>query len=212
MLPDPIKFIFFFSRNNSCLRESSDDRKCYVRRLRFAICTSPIMHLIYPHSFLLGPLKYPGEIKNRDYANFWGAKKVYYGRCKNGEWNLKQREWVTTVTFSLMTLWWLSFRPFYVLTTTSFINASESQSLQSAFVSLFWFPVWNGKRHISGTCRRSTKGRDKFTESESYFWKHFLSVISFRGSTCDIYLHCTFIFVKNERVLSPCFDTTWITH
>ena len=161
------------------------------------------MHLIYPHCFLLGPLKYPGEIKNRDYANFWGAKKVYYGRCKNGEWNLKQREWVTSVTFSLMTLWWLSFRPFYVLTTTSFINASESQSLQSAFVSLFWFPVWNGKRHISGTCRRSTKGRDQFTESESYVWKHFLSVISFQGSTFDNYLHCTFIFVNNE---------TWKTH
>ena len=77
-----------------------------------------MIHLVYPHRFLLGPLKYPGEIKNRDYANFWGTKKVYYGRCKNGEWNLKEREWVTSVTFSLWTLWWLSFRPYDVPTTT----------------------------------------------------------------------------------------------
>ena len=171
-----------------------------------------MIHLVYPHRFLLGPLKYPGEIKNRDYANFWGAKKVYYGRCKNGEWNLKQREWVTSVTFSLMTLWWLSFRPYDVPTTTSLINVSESQSLQSVFVSSFRFPVWNGKRHISGTCRRSTKGRDQFTESERYVWKHFLSVISFRGSTFDNYLHCTFIFVNNEWELSCCSVTTWKTH
>ena len=120
-----------------------------------------MIHLVYPHRFLLGPLKYPGEIKNRDYANFWGAKKVYYGRCKNGEWNLKQREWVTSVTFSLSTLWWLSLRPYDVPTTTSFINVPESHSLQSVFVSSFWFLMWNGKRHISGTCRRSTKDSPK---------------------------------------------------
>ena len=106
----------------------------------------------------------------------------------------------------------LSFSPYNVPATTSFINVSESQSLQSVFVSSFRFPVWNRKRHIPGTCRRSTKGRDKLTESESYFWKHFLSVISFRGSTYDIYLHCTFIFVNNERELSCCSVTTWKTH
>ena len=111
-----------------------------------------------------------------------------------------------------MTLCWLSFRPYDVLTTTSFINVSESQSLQSVFVSLFWFPMWNRKRHISGTCRRSTKGRDQFAESESYVWKHFLSVISFQGSTFDNYLQCVFTFVNKERELSPRSVTTWKTH
>ena len=106
----------------------------------------------------------------------------------------------------------VEFTPYDVLTTTSFINISESQSLQSVFVSSFRFPVWNGKRHISGTCRRSTKGRDQFTESESYVWKHFLSVISFRGSTFDNYLHCIFTFVNKERELSLRSVTTWKTH
>ena len=35
--------------------------------------------------FLLGRLKYSGEIENNGYAKFWGVNEMYYGRCENGE-------------------------------------------------------------------------------------------------------------------------------
>ena len=38
---------------------------------------------------LLEPLQYPGKIKNKGYAKFWEANKVYYGRCANGESDIK---------------------------------------------------------------------------------------------------------------------------
>ena len=36
--------------------------------------------------FLLGITAIPREIENNGYAKFWGANKVYYGRCANGKW------------------------------------------------------------------------------------------------------------------------------
>ena len=39
--------------------------------------------------FPLGPLQYPGEIKNKSYAKFWEVNKVNYGRCANGESDIK---------------------------------------------------------------------------------------------------------------------------
>ena len=33
--------------------------------------------------FLLGRLYVPGEIENNAYAKFWGANRVYYGKCGN---------------------------------------------------------------------------------------------------------------------------------
>ena len=38
---------------------------------------------------LLEPLQYPGKIKNKGYAKFLEANKVYYGRCPNGESDIK---------------------------------------------------------------------------------------------------------------------------
>ena len=35
--------------------------------------------------FLLERLQYPGDMKNKGCAKFWGADKVYYGRSANGE-------------------------------------------------------------------------------------------------------------------------------
>ena len=35
--------------------------------------------------FLLGRLKYPGEIGNNSYAKFWAVNKVHYGVCENSE-------------------------------------------------------------------------------------------------------------------------------
>ena len=32
-----------------------------------------------------GRLQYPGEMKHRGYAKFWGANNVCYGRCANDE-------------------------------------------------------------------------------------------------------------------------------
>jgi len=34
----------------------------------------------------LGTAVIPGEMKNKGYAKFWGANKVYYGRCASGVW------------------------------------------------------------------------------------------------------------------------------
>ena len=59
---------------------------------QFAICTSPILFFLSPkilHNlcfvFLLGITVVQREIKDNVYSNFWGAKKVYYGRCENGQ-------------------------------------------------------------------------------------------------------------------------------
>ena len=35
--------------------------------------------------FLLGLLVVPREIKDDDYAKFWGVNKVHYGLCENVE-------------------------------------------------------------------------------------------------------------------------------
>ena len=58
----------------------------------FATFTSSIIHLIWPPEtlrnlcflFLLGIRVVPREIKDNAYTKFWGASKVYYGRCANG--------------------------------------------------------------------------------------------------------------------------------
>ena len=59
----------------------------------FAICKSPIIHLVYrPKLCIALSLISPGitvavrEIKDNAYAKFWRAKKLFYGRCANGEW------------------------------------------------------------------------------------------------------------------------------
>ena len=38
--------------------------------------------------FLLGIRVVPREIKDNAYAKFWGANKVYFGRCANGPLSL----------------------------------------------------------------------------------------------------------------------------
>ena len=50
------------------------------------------MHLVYPpefknsFQFLLGITVVPREIEDNSYAKFfWGANKVNYGLCENGE-------------------------------------------------------------------------------------------------------------------------------
>ena len=55
----------------------------------FAICTSPTINLVFPMNFayLLSSISLettviPRRIK-KGYVNFWGANKVYYGRCAN---------------------------------------------------------------------------------------------------------------------------------
>ena len=61
----------------------------------FAVCISPILHLIPPppnpilhkvcFSFLLGITGVSREIENDAYAKCWGANKVHFGRCACGE-------------------------------------------------------------------------------------------------------------------------------
>ena len=45
--------------------------------------------------FLLGRLLHPGEMKNKGYAKFYGAKKVHYRKCGSGvrinRFSLKKR-------------------------------------------------------------------------------------------------------------------------
>ena len=50
-----------------------------------APCLPP--NILHNHClrFLLGRLKYPGEIENNGYAKFWGVNKMYYGLFENGE-------------------------------------------------------------------------------------------------------------------------------
>ena len=43
----------------------------------------PPKHLCFP--FPLGITVVPRETEDNAYAKFWGAKKVYYGGCGNGE-------------------------------------------------------------------------------------------------------------------------------
>ena len=40
--------------------------------------------------FLLGWLRYPGEMENKGYVDFWGANKLHYWECGNGKYILKQ--------------------------------------------------------------------------------------------------------------------------
>ena len=48
------------------------------------------------------------------------------------------------------------------------IHLSVSDALQSAFVSSFRFPMPIERAAVSGNCKRSTRGRVQFTESECY--------------------------------------------
>ena len=49
-------------------------------------CLPPKIVHKYCFQFLLGWLYVLREIENNAYAKFWGANKVYYGRCESGEW------------------------------------------------------------------------------------------------------------------------------
>ena len=40
--------------------------------------------IVFNKLFLLGWLKYSGEMKNKGYVKFWGANKVELGRCASG--------------------------------------------------------------------------------------------------------------------------------
>ena len=65
------------------------------------------MHLIYLPAkilhnycfqFLLGRLyKYPGEVKNKGCAKFWGANKVHYGKRGSGVTVLRKRDEIREV-------------------------------------------------------------------------------------------------------------------
>ena len=63
------------------------------RKKQFAPCTSHFTsclprQILHKHClrFLLGPLKYPGKKRNTKVnAKYFGANKVYYGRCANLE-------------------------------------------------------------------------------------------------------------------------------
>ena len=67
----------------------------FLREFRFFVRHLLISHnapylpfkILHKHcfQFLLGRLYYPGELKNKGYAKFWGANKVHYGRCASGE-------------------------------------------------------------------------------------------------------------------------------
>ena len=87
-------------------------------------CLPPI--ILHKHCllFLLGPLLYPGEIKNKGYAKFWEANKVYYGRCEiaNGQfWN------------------WLAQGRIYSI--QSLVYSWHHNSLWEKIL-LFWPPTW----------------------------------------------------------------------
>ena len=92
----PEQEISVFSRgiqySLTCIKQKKiakkHDLRCKVAHLHIShntACLPP--KILHKHclQFLLGPLLYPGETKNKGYAKFWGADKVYYGRCANGE-------------------------------------------------------------------------------------------------------------------------------
>ena len=61
-----------------------------------------LLHLVYPlkfpitivWNFTLGlsvvPIK-RSKIEDNAYATFWGINKVYFGKCKNGEFRKKKK-------------------------------------------------------------------------------------------------------------------------
>ena len=51
--------------------------------------------------FFLGRLQYPGAMKNKGYAKFWGAKKVHYGRCTSGVYPILQLQVETRMELTL---------------------------------------------------------------------------------------------------------------
>ena len=58
----------------------------------YATSTFPIMHLLCPPKFCISIVfnfswdgcNTQGEMKNKDYAKFWGANKVHYRKCGSG--------------------------------------------------------------------------------------------------------------------------------
>ena len=77
-----------------------------------ATSTFHVMHLIYSpppppqkkifhhyfFQFLSGRLyKYPGEVKNKGCAKFWGANKVHYGKRGSGVTVLRKRDEIREV-------------------------------------------------------------------------------------------------------------------
>ena len=56
----------------------------------FAICTSPITHLVFPQNYAeassLISLWTTGNTSKNSSAKFWAPNKVNYGSTANGEW------------------------------------------------------------------------------------------------------------------------------
>ena len=73
------------------LRVISRQLEAHMRHLHISHNASflppKILHK-HCYQFLLGRLLYPGEIKNKGYAKYWGANKVDYGRCASGVFGL----------------------------------------------------------------------------------------------------------------------------
>ena len=78
-----------------CERVLSGDSGFPIRHLHISHNTPclPLPKILHNLCFsvLLGVSAVPREIKNNAYAKFWGANKVYYGRCANGEFQLDQK-------------------------------------------------------------------------------------------------------------------------
>ena len=53
----------------------------------FATYTFPKTHLVCPPKFCILSIvfNFSWEIKNKGYAKFWGANKMYYRKCANGK-------------------------------------------------------------------------------------------------------------------------------
>ena len=84
---------------------------------------------------ILGQLKYPREIRNKAYAEFWGADKVYYGRHANGE--LWDHDWAKVIVFSNSAMFWgTNFGPF-PCTTSNY--QSMTTSCQGSFRRVFQY-------------------------------------------------------------------------
>ena len=56
----------------------------------FAICTSPIIHLVFPKNYAEASslISLGATVNNskNSYAKFWAANKVNYESSANGEW------------------------------------------------------------------------------------------------------------------------------
>ena len=78
-----------------CERVLSADSGFPIRHLHISHNTPclPLPKILHNLCFsvLLGVSAVPREIENNAYAKFWGANKVYYGRCANGEFQLDQK-------------------------------------------------------------------------------------------------------------------------